>query len=434
MGVGKNFLRRVAKDAAANLVHHSGLRKAVAAVRRFQSGGRRILIVSYHRVVGDFTGELQRSIPGLLISQETFRRHLLDAKAAGYQFASVGEAVDVMTGAKKATSDLCVVTFDDGYRDVYRYAFPVLKELKVPAIVYLPTAMIGTDKRFNHDRLFHLILTARERKFSPDYAAMPEAAATLLRPIFGGAKTASAALDDFIEDHSTDVLTEVIDALEKQLGHGLPLLPEQGDIMSWDEVREMSAAGIEFGAHTLRHAVLTLESAEVVDKEISESKARIEQELGKKVEHFAYCNGWYSDEVIAALKRHGFKSAVTTEDYPNVIGGDPFTLKRKVLWENFSIGMTGGYSPCLTACQLDDVFGLLGVNNPVPGKRLQKPIGVNRLVFPTENVVANTGIAASPTTIVVPEAPRPSSGGANAAAAASANQVQADSANIFGGQ
>src|SRR4051812_44905529 len=120
MGVGKAFLRRVAKDAAANLVHHTGLRRAMAAVRRIQSGGRRILIVSYHRVVADFTGELQRSIPGLLISQETFRRHLLEARAAGYEFASIGDAVDVMTGAKKTKNDLCVVTFDDGYRDVYR--------------------------------------------------------------------------------------------------------------------------------------------------------------------------------------------------------------------------------------------------------------------------------------------------------------------------
>ncbi len=88
------------KVAAAGLLHYSGLRKALAAYRRGQSGGRRILIVSYHRVVEDFTGELQRSIPGLLISQETFRRHLEEAAAAGYEFASIGDAVDVMAGAQ----------------------------------------------------------------------------------------------------------------------------------------------------------------------------------------------------------------------------------------------------------------------------------------------------------------------------------------------
>jgi hypothetical protein len=82
------------------------------------------------------------------------------------------------------------------------------------------------------------------------------------------------------------------------------------------------------------------------------------------VRDFAYCNGWYSDEVIAALVRNGFRSAVTTEDMPNLIGGDPFTLKRKVLWENFSLGVTGEYSPSLTVCQLDDCFGMLGMRSP----------------------------------------------------------------------
>jgi peptidoglycan/xylan/chitin deacetylase (PgdA/CDA1 family) len=357
------------KSAAAGVLHYSGLRKALATYQRAQAGGRRILIVSYHRVVSDFTGELQRSIPGLLISQETFRRHLEEAAAADYEFASIGDAVDVMSGRRAAKRDLCVVTFDDGYRDVYRYAYPVMKQMGVPAITYLPTAFIGTDKRFNHDRLFHLVRRAQERRFRPYFGSMPAPAIDLLKPILSGQKTASAALDDFIGEHSAGVLTQVIDALEKQLGGGRDLTPEQGDLMDWDEVRRMSKDGFDFGAHTLGHTVLTLEPREVIEREIVESKRTVERELGKPCVDFAYCNGWYSDEVIRVLAANGFRSGVTTEDFPNRIGGDPFTLKRKVLWENFSIGMLGDYSSTLTACQLDDCFGVLRVNHPVPGKR-----------------------------------------------------------------
>jgi peptidoglycan/xylan/chitin deacetylase (PgdA/CDA1 family) len=381
MGVRK-VVRRAVKSAAAGVLHYSGLRKAMAAYRRSQSGGRRILIVSYHRVVSDFTGELQRSIPGLLISQETFRRHLEEAAAADYEFASIGDAVDVMAGRRVARRDLCVVTFDDGYRDVYRYAYPVLKQMGVPAITYLPTEFVGTDKRFNHDRLFHLVRRAQERRFRPYFGTMPAPALALLSPILSGEKTASAALDDFIGEHSTTVLTQVIDALEQQLGGGKDLVPEQGDLMSWDEVRRMAADGFEFGAHTLGHTVLTHEPTEVVEREILQSKATVERELGKPCVDFAYCNGWYSDEIIRVLARNGFRSGVTTEDLPNRIGGDPFTLKRKVLWENFSLGMLGDYSSALTGCQFDDCFGVLGVNNPVPGKRphqLSAPVAANRL-------------------------------------------------------
>jgi peptidoglycan/xylan/chitin deacetylase (PgdA/CDA1 family) len=367
----RGMVRRAMKSAAAEVLHHSGLRKALAAYRRYQSGGRRILIVSYHRVVADFTGELQRSIPGLLISQETFRRHLEGLSAAGYEFSSLGDALDVMAGRRMAQKDLCVVSFDDGYRDVYRYGYPVLKQMGVPAITYLPAALIGTGQRFNHDRLFHLVRLAQARGYKPVFDVMPAPATELLDTVLSGRQRLSAALDDFIGRYPTGTLVETIQALEERLGPGPELLPEQGDLMDWDEVRRMVKDGFDFGAHTLGHVVLTHEPLEAVEREVRESKAIIEREAGITVRDFAYCNGWYSDDVIRVLKRNGFRSAVTTEDMPNLMGGDPFTLKRKVLWENFSVGLTGGYSRTLTVCQLDDCFSTLGMRAPVLGRRPQ---------------------------------------------------------------
>jgi peptidoglycan/xylan/chitin deacetylase (PgdA/CDA1 family) len=388
MGAGR-LVRRAVKVAAAGVLHYSGLRKAMAAYRRGQSGGRRILIVSYHRVVGDFTGELQRSIPGLLISQETFRKHLEEAAAAGYEFGTIGDAVDVVAGRKVAKKDLCIVTFDDGYRDVYRYAYPILKRMGVPAITYLPTAFIGTNRRFNHDRLFHLVRKAGQRRLNPYFGSLPPAAVKLVGPVLAGQKTLSAALDDFIGEHPASELVEIIEALERELGGGPGLLPEQGDVMSWDEVRTMARDGFDFGAHTLGHTVLTLEPPEVVEREILESKQAIEREVPIQVKDFAYCNGWYSDEIIRVLQAHGFRSGVTTEDLPNRIGGDPFTLKRKVLWENFSIGMLGDYSSALTGCQLDDCFGMLGMSHPVPGRRphLAAPLGGSNHLRVTKDMI-----------------------------------------------
>jgi peptidoglycan/xylan/chitin deacetylase (PgdA/CDA1 family) len=357
------------KSAAAGVLHRSGLRKAMAAWRRYQSGGRRILIVSYHRVVEDFTSELQRSIPGLLISRETFRRHLEALASADYELVSLGDALDVMAGRRTARKDLCVVTFDDGYRDVYRYAYPVLKQMGVPAITYLPAELIGTTRRFNHDRLFHLVRLALARRYQPMFDVLPAPTAELLDTVLSGRQRPSAALDDFIGKHSTTTLMETIQELEARLGPGPDLLPEQGDLMDWDEVRRMVRDGFDFGAHTLSHVVLTHEPLDVVEREVRESKALIEREAGITVRDFAYCNGWYSDDVIEVLKRNGFRSAVTTEDMPNLIGGDFFTLKRKVLWENFSLGVRGEYSPSLTVCQLDDCFGMLGMRSPVLGRR-----------------------------------------------------------------
>jgi peptidoglycan/xylan/chitin deacetylase (PgdA/CDA1 family) len=276
-----------------------------------------------------------------------------------------------MAGRRTAKKDLCVVTFDDGYRDVYRYAYPVLKEMGVPAMTYLPAELIGTERRFNHDRLFQLVRLALARRYQPRFDVLPAPTAELLEAVLSGQQRPSAALDDFIGKHPTSTLVETIQALEERLGPGPELLPEQGDLMDWNEVRTMVKDGFDFGAHTLGHVVLTHEPIEVVEREVCQSKAIIEREAGITVRDFAYCNGWYSDDVIKVLARNGFRSAVTTEDIPNLIGGDPFTLKRKVLWENFSLGVTGEYSPSLTVCQLDDCFGMLGMRDPVPGRRPQ---------------------------------------------------------------
>jgi peptidoglycan/xylan/chitin deacetylase (PgdA/CDA1 family) len=374
MGLTKRGLiqtvRTAAKATAATAMHYTGLRRAMARVRRAQAGGRRILMVSYHRVVEDFTGEVARSIPGLLISKETFRRQLQDARAAGYELVSLSFALDVLAGRQVARRDLCVVTFDDGYADVYRNALPILKEMGVPAILYLPASMIGTDRRFNHDRLFHLVGILRARKVKPLYDSLPPTAAALLEPVLGSQRTLSSALDDFIGEHPTRSLTELIDALERQLGGGPELRPEQGDPMSWDEARSWVNQGFDVGAHTLDHTVLTLEDLTGIRRELVDSKQILEAELRRPIRDFAYCNGWYSDLIIQELVKAGYRSAVTTEDFPNILGGDPFTLKRKVLWENFSAGVVG-YSAPLTSCHLDDAFGLLGVSHPVPGRRLQ---------------------------------------------------------------
>lgn len=369
MGVLANpLLRQVAKGAAAAAVHYSGLRQVMATYRRFGAGGRRVLIVSYHRVVDDFERERRRSIPGLLISRETFRRHLEEARRSGYELASLEDALEVLAGRRRAVHDLCVVTFDDGYRDVYRHAFPILKRMGVPATVYLAAALIGTDRRFNHDRLFHLA-TRLVRLGAP----VPVQARGLLEAVVAGRAPLSEALDHYLGEHRTAELVELIDALERALGGGPELKPEAGEVMSWDEAREMQRAGISFGAHTLGHCVLTVEGEAAVEREVRGSKEWIERELGAPVRDFAYCNGWYSDLVIRVLARCGFRSAVTTEDRPNLLGGDPFALRRKVLWENFSLGLGGGYSAPLTACHLDDVFGMLGVSHPVLGRRPHRP-------------------------------------------------------------
>jgi peptidoglycan/xylan/chitin deacetylase (PgdA/CDA1 family) len=139
--------------------------------------------------------------------------------------------------------------------------------------------------------------------------------------------------------------------------------------MSWEMLREMGALGVETGAHTADHTVLTNQPLDEARREIAQCKAALEKGVGRAVRHFAYCNGWYSAGVAQALKSEGFVSAVTTEDLPNLPGVDPYALKRKVLWENSSAGILGAYSKAVTACTLNDTLGTLALTRPVLGAR-----------------------------------------------------------------
>ena len=120
--------RRAVKGVAALALHHSGARELLSTVQRRAVGGRRVLILSYHRVVKDFAAEEKRSLAQLNVAQRTFRRHL-EVLQETHDIVSLDDALSVLDGSRAAARDVAVVTFDDGYRDVYTHGFPVLRDI-----------------------------------------------------------------------------------------------------------------------------------------------------------------------------------------------------------------------------------------------------------------------------------------------------------------
>ncbi len=377
--------RRVGKGAAALALHYSGARELLSTVQRRAVGGRRVLILSYHRVVTDFAEEAKRSLYTLNIEQQTFRRHL-EVLQESHDVVSLDEALSVLDETQKAARDVAVVTFDDGYRDVYQHAFPVLRDLRIPAVVYVPSGFIGTGRRLGHDRLFAALRRMRERGIGPMAVGAGNPGERWLIDALEGYAPPEVALERLIARHPTPGLLRLADALDDRLGLSAYRPPEGELPMTWEMLREMEDSGIVAGAHTAEHTVLTNQRLDDARREIALCKAALEKGLRRPVKHFAYCNGYYSAGVAQALKAEGFVSAVTTEDMPNAPGVDPFALKRKVLWEASSAGMLGFYSKPLIACQFEDTFGMLALQKPVLGARPTN--------FGTERPGAEPGISA----------------------------------------
>ncbi len=358
-------LRRAAKATFAKILEHTGARPRLSQWSHVSEDGVRVLIVSYHRIVADFATDAPTGLSTLMTSRDTFRRQVRQLCNA-FEVVSLDTALEVLAGRRRAARDLAVITFDDGYRDNFQHAYPVLREAAVPAHVFLPTDYIGTERALPHDRLYRALQILNRDRGDWRDLGLDASAVTALAEVQG--LNANRQIDRLLAKHPTPRVVRITEQLERRFGL-LPIegVPDGARPLSWDQCREMQAHGVDFGGHTAGHTVLVHESPDAVVREIGRCSDAIAEHLGSAPRHFAYPNGYHHPAIVKALRAAHFISAVTTEDRPNRPGAGSFRLGRKVLWEDFSLGAGGRYSDALTACHFDDVFGTLALNRPVSG-------------------------------------------------------------------
>ncbi len=90
--------------------------------------------------------------------------------------------------------------------------------------------------------------------------------------------------------------------------------PAELATMTWDEVRGIAADGIEIGSHTVSHPHLTRLSDAELDVELRDSRARVEDELGRPPRFFAFPYGEHDARVQAAVRRAGYEAAFALAD------------------------------------------------------------------------------------------------------------------------
>lgn len=109
--------------------------------------------------------------------------------------------------------------------------------------------------------------------------------------------------------------------------------PDEYRPLDWDEVRALADSVFDLGSHSVSHAHLGRLSAPELEREVGESKARIEAATGRGVRFFAYPGGIgaygdHDDRTRAALLRAGYQGAVVSEIGRNGRRADPFRLRR----------------------------------------------------------------------------------------------------------
>jgi peptidoglycan/xylan/chitin deacetylase (PgdA/CDA1 family) len=315
-------------------------------------------MVAYHRVVENYSHSAKHSIPAMLVAASTLERHL-DWLGSHFQFASLDEAASRLQSGDPFEKPTAVVTFDDGYRDVYRHAYPILRRKGIPAAVFIVSGLTGSNRLQVCDRLYLQLQRLLEQK-----TPLESTLSAVLRAI--GVDPAGMSRLGRMRDHTFNIMTflltrypygviqEMMAALETHVQLDENMLDELGP-MSWDMVETMHRGGIAIGSHTSSHVLLTQEGLSTVRQELAHSRRAIEARLGSPVKHVAYPDGRFNVQVIQAALAAGYQfgyGICLSRDQSNPL----LTIPRKVLWEKACSNVIGRFSPSIMHCHTHWAF------------------------------------------------------------------------------
>lgn len=282
-------------------------------IPRWRHRGK-VVMLMYHRVLTREEVSLQSVQPGMYVLDSVFAQHMAFLKQ-NFTLLSLHQLLELWQTEKwNARARYCVVTFDDGWLDNYRHAYPVLKKLGIPATIFLPTDYVGSDRWFWPDQLAFLFKVLGGREVQSNVSR--EIGKVFSRYLDEGDTSFIEALER--GEHVTDRVIEQCKHLPIERIHGLVAalanqmnvsLPQERVIVNWDEVREMSRDGVSFGSHSCSHRILTTITSDDVSVELTKSRQVLLEQGVNYVPVFCYPNGNSDAGIQQQAKACGYEAA-----------------------------------------------------------------------------------------------------------------------------
>jgi peptidoglycan/xylan/chitin deacetylase (PgdA/CDA1 family) len=300
-------------------------------------------ILVYHRVTSncEFPSDVGFTAP------EDFERQVAYLRRR-YELMSLIDLGHALAANASMPSNTAVITFDDGYRDNYLNAYPILKKYDAPATIFLATGHIDGGTPYWWDRVDYAIHNTAEEKLDLEQLGTYRFKTTTERWL--AARSIRGQLKDLLENEKN----LVVERLVRRLGVDMPSTLSREMILSWDEIREMARTGIAFGAHTVNHPTLIGLPLEQARREIVDSKRRIEDAIDQPANTFAYPDGRpanINDSIKSILRESQFVCAVCATPTRFVSPGtDPYELGRvSPRWDfsTFHLSVSGVYPDLL---------------------------------------------------------------------------------------
>ncbi|HEX4926547.1 MAG TPA: polysaccharide deacetylase family protein [Burkholderiales bacterium] len=266
-------------------------------------------------------------LPGedcILMYHGTPRRHAarlarqLRAIAFLFDVVPLGALASRVARGERAGRRRLALTFDDGLRSNVQVAYPILRELGLPATFFVCPGLIDEGRwLWTHE--------ARQRLGSLPREALSE----LGRAVGAPAEAHADALVQWMKTRKLAERRRIEQAIRAATPRFVPRAAEREayDLAGWDELAMLDPRIVSIGSHTLTHPILTSLGADELDREVRESRSRIEAKLGRPATLFCYPNGELDALTLAATRRC-YAAAVTVEEASLDEDVDPYRLPR----------------------------------------------------------------------------------------------------------
>jgi peptidoglycan/xylan/chitin deacetylase (PgdA/CDA1 family) len=284
-----------------------------------------LLVLTYHRI-GDPSARPYYAPVGSATVEALGKE--LRALASTHRVLSLNECLELAERDFQTDRPVALVTFDDGYRDNFEAALPVLKAVGVPATFFLPTSFFENPRLPWWDHLSYVINTTTVPTLRLDVPVPLEIDLGRVSRSEAIARVVRAFLDHPEADESACLAAlrarAEVDVDDAGLGRAL--------FMAWDQARALLDAGMSVGSHAHSHRALGNLSEADQRAELAGSKAVLERELGREIFAIAYPYGWpgmYSETTLRAARDAGYRLGFSSIEGMNRPGAtDRFDVRR----------------------------------------------------------------------------------------------------------
>jgi peptidoglycan/xylan/chitin deacetylase (PgdA/CDA1 family) len=238
---------------------------------------------------------------------------------------SLDEAIKHIRSGNTLPRRSVVVTFDDGYADNYEVAMPVLNQAGLPATFYVTVDCVENKRLPWPSRLRFAFRNTKLSAWSDSQGknwplkVPAEREAAFLSSCDACCQLSGAVQENFVV------------GVEGELEAKIPC--QQDSVMlSYEQMRELQRHGHIVGSHTMTHPNMAYLKAEDAVRELTESKRRLELNLGTRIRDFSYpcpaLSPHWSAKTAEQTQIAGYETAVTTDNGLTRCGDNPFCLKR----------------------------------------------------------------------------------------------------------